>query len=118
MSTQPLDVATIETSALADGILVRLRGRLDAGTVPALRAVLLRTRPAGCDDVMVDAGGVESIDDAALAVLLAAPLWAEITGGNFAYTRVSEDLTELATATGVADLLPRLAAPGQRQARD
>lgn len=118
MTTQPLDVATVETSALADGICVRLRGRLDAGTVPALRAVLLRTRPKGCDDVMVDAAGVESADDAALAVLLAAPLWAQVTGGRFAYTRVSEPLAELAVASGVSELLPRLAAPGQRGARD
>lgn len=118
MSTQPVDVATVETSALADGILVRLRGHLGADAVGPLRAVLLRTRPAGCDDVVVDASGVESADDAALAVLLAAPLWAELTGGRFAYTRVSDSLAELAATTGLAELLPRIAAPGQRPPSD
>ena len=118
MTTLPLDVATVEVSALADGMLVRLRGRLDAGTAPALRDVLLRFRPDGCDDVLVDAGGVESVDDAALAVLMAAPLWAEATGGRLAYTRVARPLAEAALAAGVMELLPPIAPPGQRRPTD
>lgn len=108
MSAQPL-VPPIQTSVATDRLLIRLSGRLDAACVPGLREALLRTRPAGCDEVSVDASSVESVDDAALAVLLAAPVWAEITGGRFTYTRVSAGLTDLARAAGVADLVPRAA---------
>ena len=118
MSTMPLDVATVDVCTMADGVLVRLRGRLDAGTVPALRDALLRVRPSGCDDVLVDAGAVEQVDDAALAVLVAAPLWAEATGGRMAYTSLSRQLAELAGDSGVEDLMPRLVAPGQRKPLD
>jgi anti-anti-sigma factor len=118
MTTLPLDVATVEVSAMADGMVVRLRGRLDAGTAPALRDVLLRVRPDGCDDILVDAGAVESVDDDALAVLIAAPLWAEATGGRLAYTRVARPLAEVALSAGVMDLLPPIAPPGQRQPID
>ncbi|MDQ1689788.1 MAG: anti-sigma factor antagonist [Frankiaceae bacterium] len=118
MTTQPLELSTVEVSTLDDGMLVRLRGRLDAGTAPALRDVLLRVRPAGCEDILVDAGGVVSIDDAALAVLIAAPLWAEATNARLAYTRVARPLAKAARDAGVIDLLPRMPPPGQRRPVD
>jgi anti-anti-sigma factor len=118
MTTLPLDVTTVDVSAMADGMVVRLRGRLDAGPVPALRDVLLRVRPDGCDDILVDAGMVEYVDDAALAVLIAAPLWAEATRGRLSYTRVARPLAEAALSAGVMEMLPPIAPPGQRKPLD
>lgn len=115
MSVQTVNpTIEIDVTTLADGLVIRLSGRLDDGCVPALRAGLLAPRPAGRDDVLVDAGSVERVDDAALAVLVAAPRWAHETGGRLSYTRVSDSLRATAQHLQVEDALPLLAAPGRR----
>lgn len=115
MSTMTADAAgLVSASVLADGIVVRLSGSLDVASLPELRATLLRTRPEGCDDVLVDAGHVSEIHERALAVLLAAVDWADETGGRLRFAAMSQPLAETAEYFDVADLLPRLPGPGGR----
>ena len=108
------DVSTIVTE---DGILVRLAGPLDADSAPQLRTALLSTRPAGCDDVIIDAGGVTTVDDDALAVLLAAGAWAVDTGARLGFSRMSDCLREEISMLDISMLLPMLAPAGERVAR-
>lgn len=105
------DVATVYTQ---DGVLVRLGGSFDADSVPQLRSALLTTRPAGCDDVIIDAGGVSKVDDDALAVLLAAGAWAVDTGARLGFSRMSDVLRDEIANLDISMLLPMLAPAGQR----
>ncbi len=115
MSTMTADsVSTVSANVLADGIVVRLSGSLDAASLPDLRATLLRQRPEGCDDVLVDAGHVTEVHERALAVLVAAADWASETGGRLQFAAISKPLLETAEYFDVTDLLPRLPGPGGR----
>jgi anti-anti-sigma regulatory factor len=105
---------TVDVLTLADGLVVRLAGAFGTGEAALLREALLRPRPAACNDILVDAGDVRSIDDDALAVLVAAPVWAATTGGQFAYTRMSGELLDAATGLGVLNTMHVLTAPGAR----
>lgn len=97
-----------------DGVLVRLGGTLDAGSRPELRASLLRTRPAGRADVIIDAGDVVAVDDHVLAVLLAVGAWARETGTRLSFSRMSDPLRREVDALGCAALLPMLEPAGRR----
>lgn len=115
MSTMTADtLGSVSANVLADGIVVRLSGSLDAASLPELRATLLRPRPQGCDDVLVDAGRVTEIHERALAILVAASEWASETGGRLQFAALSKPVVETATYFGVDDLLPRLSRPGGR----
>jgi anti-anti-sigma regulatory factor len=115
MSTMTADtLSTVSANVLADGIVVRLSGSLDAASLPELRATLLRPRPEGCDDVLVDAGHVTEVHERALAVLVAAADWANETGGRLQFAALSKPLLETAEYFDVTDLLPRLPGPGGR----
>jgi anti-anti-sigma regulatory factor len=115
MSTMTADsVSSVNASVLADGIVVRLAGSLDAASLPDLRASLLAIRPDGCDDVLVDAGQVTEVHERALAVLVAAAQWASQTGGRLQFAALSQPLLDTADYFDVADLLPRLPGPGGR----
>jgi anti-anti-sigma factor len=115
MSTMTADLlGTVSANVLADGIVVRLSGSLDVASLPELRATLLRTRPEGCDDVLVDAGHVTEVHERALAVLLAAADWAKETGGRLRFAAMSQAFLDTADYFGVTDLLPRLPGPGGR----
>jgi anti-anti-sigma regulatory factor len=106
--------ATIEVSALADGVVVRLAGAFGSDDADRLRGALLRPRPAACRDVLVDAGAVTQLDDTALAVLVAAPDWADQTGGQLSFTRLSEPIRTAAAELGIMRLMPLLPPPGAR----
>ncbi|MDX6286566.1 MAG: anti-sigma factor antagonist [Frankiales bacterium] len=104
----------VDVMTLADGLVVRLAGAFGTGDAGLLREALLRPRPAACNDILVDAGAVQSINDDALAVLVAAPAWAAATGGQLSFTRMSDELMTAAISLGVLARMPVLAAPGVR----
>ena len=105
---------TVIAVATGDGLLVRLSGALDAASLPAMRAALLGVRPAGCDDVIVDAGAVSAVDESTLAVLLAAGTWVVDTGGRLSFARMSETLRREVAQLGLERLLPMLEPVGER----
>lgn len=109
--------SSIDATYLEDGVLVRLDGALDADCAPQLRTALLSLRPAGCDDVVIDAGGVTTVDDNALAVLLAAGAWAVDTGARLGFSRMSDCLRAEISMLDISMLLPMLAPAGERVAR-
>lgn len=81
--------AEVAVHSLDDGLVVRLSGVLDAQGVAVLRRALLRPLPAQCRDVVIDAGGLADITDAAVAVLLAAAAWCRAEGRRFGLTTLS-----------------------------
>ncbi len=99
---------------LDDGMVVRLEGPLDESSLPALRATLLAPRSARCQDVIVDAGHVESATDDVLAVLVAAAAWAASTGARFRLSAASAPLRRLIDTLGLSDALPTLTVAAAR----
>ena len=93
---------------LADGMLVRLGGTLSGHQLPQLRDALLTPLDEGCRDVVVDAGDVTSIDDDAIAVLLAARLWAEDHGARMMLSRSAPALESTLEELAITGALPRL----------
>ncbi len=108
------DFGTVSSTCLDDGLVVRLSGSLNVDALADLRGALLRERPQGCDDVVVDAGLVTEIHEHALAVLIAATDWTRETGGRLRFAAISPSILETADAFDVAELLPRLASLGGR----
>ena len=104
----------VDVMTLADGLVIRLAGAFGSSEAGLLREALLRPRPAACNDILVDAGGVRSIGDDALAVLVAAPVWAAATGGQLSFTRMSDELVTAADGLGALMRMPVLASPGAR----
>jgi anti-anti-sigma regulatory factor len=98
----------VVTSLLTDGMIVRLCGDVADSTVAVLRDTLLTALPAGCRDVVVDAGEVTSITSGALAVLFAGWAWAEEHDGRFLLSRTSAAFDAVLADHGVPDELPRL----------
>jgi anti-anti-sigma regulatory factor len=114
MSFTEVHVASIYTE---DGLLVRLDGALDGSSTGQLAEALLRTRPIGCDDVIIDGGGVTAVDDDALAVLMAAGAWAVDTGARLGFSRMSDCLRTEVDSLDISMLLPMLAPAGERVVR-
>jgi anti-anti-sigma regulatory factor len=110
----------VECVHLSDGKLIRLAGSVGDDELSSLRDALLTPLPHGCRDVVVDAGDLTSITDDALAVLVAAPMWADTEGGRFFLSRSSAALDETLRDLGLVDLLPRLGPtmPKPRRSRD
>ncbi len=109
--------SSADATYTADGMYVRIAGELDAQSLSQLRSSLLRTRPAICRDVIVDAGAVTYVDDAALATLVAAGVWAADSGASISYSRMSDVLRTEVQALGLETSLPMLAPVGTRTAR-
>jgi anti-anti-sigma regulatory factor len=107
----------VEVSTLADGVVIRLAGAFRKADAELLRGALLRPRPAACRDVIVDAGGVTEVDEHALAVLVAALEWADETGGQLSFSRVSPSLQSLAAQLGFMRMMPLLPPPSGRARR-
>jgi anti-anti-sigma regulatory factor len=111
-----MTTATLEATGhvdcvhLADGLLVRLGGTLTTTELPELRDALLTPLDEGCRDVVVDAGEVTGIDDEAIAVLLAARVWAEEHGARMLLSRTAPALESTLEELAIAGALPRLAA--------
>jgi anti-anti-sigma regulatory factor len=116
-STTQFAAADVSSLFTEDGVLVRLDGALDAASAPQLRSALLSSRPAGCDDVIIDAGGVTRIDDEALAILMAAGAWAVDTGARLGFSRMADCVRDEVDALELAVLLPMLAPAGERAGR-
>ena len=106
--------SSADATYTADGMFVRIAGELDGQSLSQLRSSLLRTRPAVCRDVIVDAGAVTYDDDDALAVLIAAGAWAANTGATISYSRMSDVLRAEVEALGLEAALPMLAPIGMR----
>lgn len=98
----------VTTSLLTDGMIVRLTGDVTEPAVSLLRDTLLTVLPAGCRDVLVDAGEVTSIVPSALAVLFAGWAWIEEHDGRFMLSRTSRAFDDALAEHGVVDELPRL----------
>lgn len=109
-----MTTATLEATGhvdcvhLADGLLVRLGGTLTMSDLPELRDALLTPLDEGCRDVVVDAGEVISIDDEAVAVLLAARLWAEDQGARMLLSRTAPALEATLEELAITGALPRM----------
>jgi anti-anti-sigma factor len=99
----------IRTHRLGDGLVVRLSGVLDGQAIPALREGLLAPIPEGCREVLVDAGGVDEVDDDALAVLVAGSSWARSAGSRFVLSAVSAPFARQIEALDLTGTLPVLA---------
>jgi anti-anti-sigma regulatory factor len=104
---------------LADGKLVRLGGTLTGHQLPELRDALLAPLAEGCRDVVIDAGEVTAINDDAIAVLLAARIWAEDHGARMMLSRSAPALESTLEELEITGALPRLGnMPTQRAPRD
>jgi anti-anti-sigma regulatory factor len=108
MTATMLDSGLVTSTRLADGLLVQLAGDLGSQHVDELRRTLLAPLPAGCRDVVIDAGEVNGLDFDALAVVFAAWAWAEEHGARFLLSRTSAAFEEALELNGVIDDLPRL----------
>lgn len=106
--------SSADATYTTDGMYVRIAGDLDGESLPQLRQSLLRTRPANCRDIIVDAGAVTSVDDSALAVLVAASAWATDSGAAISYSRMSDALRDEVEALDLHAALPMLAPIGAR----
>ena len=108
MAATLMDTGHVGCAALEDGLFVQLSGELGEEQLDLLRAVLLVPLPAECRDVVVDAGEVDALDDAALAVLVAAREWVEESERRFLLSRTSPALEEALARLGCEGGLPRL----------
>jgi anti-anti-sigma regulatory factor len=110
VSVQATDptAGTVNCVHLADGKLVQLSGRLGRAELPALRLALLTPLFEDCRDVVVDAGEVESVDDEAVAVLVAAEEWARYAGARLLLSRAAPALEQALIGLDLADRIPRL----------
>jgi anti-anti-sigma regulatory factor len=111
MSTATLEATGhVDCVHLADGLLVRLGGTLTGSQLPELRDALLTPLEDGCRDVIVDAGDVTAINDDAIAVLLAARVWAEDHGARMLLSRTAPALESTLEELQITGALPRLGA--------
>ena len=109
MTTATLEATGhVDSVHLADGLLVRLGGSLTTTELPQLRDALLTPLDDGCRDVVVDAGELTGIDDDALAVLLAARVWAEDHGARMLLSRTAPALETTLEELAITGALPRL----------
>src|SRR4051812_3496077 len=124
-----MTTATLEATGhvdcvhLADGMLVRLGGSLSERELPQLRDALLGPFEGSCRDVVVDAGELTAINDGAIAVLLAARVWAEDHGARMLLSRSAPALESTLEELEITNALPRLGSvreqlPSQRSPRD
>ena len=124
-----MTTATLEATGhvdcvhLADGMLVRLGGTLNEQDLPQLRDALLVPLEDSCRDVVVDAGELTAINDDAIAVLLAARVWAEDHGARMLLSRSAPALESTLEELEITNALPRLGSvreelPAQRGPRD
>src|SRR3954452_9042980 len=109
MTTATIEVdGHVQCTHLSDGMLVRLTGMLSDSQLPMLRTALLAPLADSCRDVVVDAGDVVGVDEPALAVLVAARVWAEQQGARFMLSRSAPALEQVLTENDCAGALPRL----------
>ena len=84
-----------------DGLLVRLTGRLDAYSTPAIETALTQAVAATTGAVTVDCGGVSYISSAGLRVLLVGAKAMKLTGRKMRLTMVWPDVLDVITLAGM-----------------
>lgn len=85
----------------AGGLLVRLTGRLDAYSTPAIEAALTQAVAATTGSVTVDCGGVSYISSAGLRVLLVGAKAMKATGRKMRLTALQPDVLDVITLAGM-----------------
>ena len=110
MTVQATDVTagTVNCAHLSDGKLIQLSGRIGKTELPALRRALLAPLFVGCQDVVIDAGEVLSIDDEAIAVVVAAEEWATYAGARLLLSRATPVFEQALSDLGFGDEIRRL----------
>lgn len=98
----------VNTVYLADGKLVRLVGAFGPSELPDLRRALLMPFTEECRDVVVDAGEVVDVTDEAVALLIAARVWADANGRRFLMSRIAPVLVATLAELDMSDVLPTL----------
>lgn len=104
----PAACPTARIAVERDGseVTVRLAGRLTGAAVTVLRAALLRALPMPCTRLQIDAAQVETLDQDALAVLLAAVPWALAAGAEFGYLSCPQWLRAFALSEDILAMFP------------
>lgn len=87
-----------------DGDCLRVSGRLTMDTVAALFGTALQ--PNGNAVLMIDLAQVESVDSAAVSLLLSWLRRAQRNNVTLSFSNVPDNLLSLARLYGVADILP------------
>lgn len=105
-AASPTACITVERNG--SEVTVRLAGQMTGAAVPVLRAALLRALPIPCTRLQIDAAQVESIDQDALAVLLAAVPWALASGAEFGYESCPTWLRAFALSEDILAMFPML----------
>lgn len=90
-------------SEKADGLL-RVSGRLTVETVASQAGLV--TQAAGQSDLVIDMQQVETVDSAAVSLLLSWLREAQRNKVNLCFAHVPENLLSLARLYDVAELLP------------
>ena len=94
---------TIEIKRNAEETIIKLVGRLDTTTAPALDKTIVEDI-AGIKNLVLDVKGLEYISSAGLRVLLSAQKKMQKIG-SMKVTNVREEVMEVFEMTGFADIL-------------
>lgn len=92
----------ITKTAVPEGLLVSLKGRLDTLSAPVLEAEIAEQNPSGA--VILDLAELVYVSSAGLRVLLALHKQLKNSGGLIVQN-VSENVMEILDITGFTDLL-------------
>lgn len=94
---------TVETTKNAEKTTLRIIGRLDTTTAPALDGIINKD-VEGTEELVLDMSGLEYISSAGLRVLLSAQKKMQ-KNGSMKLTGVCEGVMEVLEMTGFADIL-------------
>ena len=94
---------TIETEKKSEAAILKIAGRVDTTTAPALEEAIAQL-DADVKDLQLDMTGVEYISSAGLRVLLAAQKKMQKIG-TMKLTGVCDSVMEVFEMTGFADIL-------------
>ena len=93
----------IEKEFAGSACIMKVSGRLDTTTAPALEATATET-VANCDQLVLDFAGLEYISSAGLRVILKAQKSMAAKGGMI-IKNVNETIMEIFEITGFSDIL-------------
>lgn len=93
----------IEKECIANEIALKVSGRLDTTTAPALEAAVSES-VANCEKLVLDFAGLEYISSAGLRVILKAQKAMSAKGG-MKLLHVNETIMEIFEITGFSDIL-------------
>jgi len=96
----------ISTQELANGVVVRLKGRLDAEAAPALQGVLTAVLDTGVPRVIVDMAGVEFLGSAGIRVFLSAYKRIQAADRFFELIRSAPLVRKVLQVVGLDELMP------------